>query len=979
MTDSPHPMSDLTDRVRPFLANLGRSLALLAWRVWITVGPLFRSAGRTIGRWVQRAEEATIPALIAVAGSVPRAMQRAEEVVVPAIVAFGRWLVHGLERAESRVVPALAGAGRGTAGAVTRGQGTVSTALASGGRGLVEGMQRVEAFAVPVLSPRVALPRPDGGEPRDQEEAGMARFEAEVDGEYTPGAAYLEVRQPEPSQEVWQRRIRAAGISLVGMLGTAAVVVLAIMVTARETVGSAITEGTDAVGVEFRLPDEVGLTELTERSYIYAADGQTLLQVLDREENRRIVDLAEIPLVVQQAIITAEDRRFYEHDGYDPEGIGRAFFANIESGDISQGGSTLTQQLARSAPGVGNQREGFEAFMRKFREIAYAVALEEKFSKDELLGQYLNQVYFGENAYGVAAAAEEYFGITDVRQLQVEHGALLAASVRQPNSGNPRADPETATRRRDAILDGMATEGYIPQDAADHAKSLPLGVIPHQDRVRPYDFIADSVIREFKYSPEFAQFGATPEEREQQLWFGGLRIFSSLDPRLQETAKAVISENFPTGNDPTRPTGAIVSVEPATGRILAAHSGLDYGIEQYAIPTQGRRQPGSAAKPFIYAEALRQGFPPDGVSLSGRSPAYYEDCPGWGRRDGGLQNYNGSSYGSLDMPAALKNSVNTAAVQLSRVVGVEPILGLMGQMGIDVQAATAGQVNCSMVLGGLAHGMTPVEMAGAYATFANNGVFVPPHFIDRVEDRNGNRLWEAQYPPQQVFSPEVNATMVDMMQGVVTGGTGTRARIRGWEVAGKTGTTQENKDAWFVGYTPTMATAMWMGIVENPQPMRTTGGGIPATVWQQYMVQALQGTNPVPFPEVAIPEGRLAPGQPVTVPDVTRMSRDEASATLTQVKLFPEFRPVASRASAGTIISQNPRPGTAAETGDSVSLGISTGQPPAPSPPPPTAQPAPTPQVPPPGNDDAIQAALDALGRRGGPGNGGGGPPGPDD
>lgn len=943
--------SALGARTRPALQRAGRAVALLAWRVWITVGPVLRAVGRAVLRTLVRLEQTLVPALLTAGYALVRGVGRASDELALALTALSSALTRRLERAERRSVPVLTAGGTRTADAVARGNGAVAAAVVAGGQGLRGGRSRVEARSQALAPGGLAgqrgtpatngsSPVPDGGGQADPSDGQpMQVLEPLQGGEFVPPSAHL--RRPTPPIEARNGRLRAALMSAAGMVATAAVVILAVSLTAGATVGTAVRGGADAVGVSFDLPENPTLASLSERSYIYAEDG-TELDVLDREENRKIVDLETIPIWVRQAIIATEDQKFYEHDGYDPEGIGRALVANVEAGDVTQGGSTITQQLAKSR--VGDD----VTLTRKFEELAYAIALEQEFTKDELLEQYLNQVFFGEASYGVAAAVEEYFGKTDLATVTVEEGALLAAMIRSPNSANPRTDPELAQRRRDATLDVMVEEGYLERAQADAAKATVITVLPNRTRTRPYDFIADSVAGEFLTSPQFAQFGATFEEREEQLYLGGLRIRSSLRPQLQQAAQEVIAANFPNPDDPTLPTGAIVTVEPATGRILAAHSGLNYDVEQLAIPTQGRRQPGSTAKPFIYAEALEQGFPPS-TPLSGTSPAYYEDIREWTRAAGGVENYGNSSFGTLDMASALRNSVNTAAVQLSQVVGIENVAARMGRMGIDTDSAFQGpdgvQIGPAIALGGFSNGATPLEMAGAYGVFANGGVYVKPHFIDRIEDRNGNVLYEAQPAGEQVLSPTVNATMVNMMQGVVTGGTGTRARIPGWQVAGKTGTTQENKDAWFVGYTPTMSTAMWMGVAKRPQPLgRVTGGGLPAIVWQQYMSRALAGQTPVAFPEVERPAGRLAPGQPVTVPDVRNDSVAEAQRTLGAAKLFGAPRQVPSEAPAGTIIGQSPRPGAQATTGDTVTLSVSTGQPP---PPPPEPEPS-VPATPPP-------------------------------
>ncbi|MPZ88387.1 MAG: PASTA domain-containing protein, partial [Nitriliruptorales bacterium] len=781
-----------------------------------------------------------------------------------------------------------------------------------------------------------------------------------------------------------KERARSAAFSLTGMLGTTFVVIIAAALTANLTVGAAARDGADAVGVTLRLPENAGLQTLDERSVVYDSAGNTLA-VLDREVNRKIVEFEDIPGHLKQAIIAAEDRKFYEHDGYDPEGIARALVINFEERDISQGGSTITQQLAKSAPEVGTEL----SLNRKIAELTYAVALEEEFTKDELLEQYLNQVFFGEASYGVAAAAEEYFGHASVEDVTVDQAALLAAMIRSPNNANPRSDPELAERRRDLVLGAMVEEGYLDESELEEHQEAPLGVVPREPRQAQLPFVVDSVKREFLSDPTFAQFGETVEERERALYYHGLQIHATLDPRLQEIAKEVLQANYPP--DPAQPTGALAVVEPASGRVLVAQGALEYEQEQFDLAMQGRRQPGSAAKPFVYAAALQQGFPPS-VQLSGRSPAYYDNIPEWGRADGGVRNYGNTSYGNLDMRSALQRSVNTATVQLSQVVGIERVADLMDEMGINTDAAltnpVTGQriVNPSIALGGLVNGTTPLEMATAYATFANGGVHIKPHLIERITDRNGRLLYVAQHPGEQVLDPAVNGTMINFLQATLEpGGTGGRARIPNWPVAGKTGTTQDNKDAWFVGATPNMATAMWMGHARQGAPMPgITGGSKPATVWQQFMSRALEGIPPQGFPEAPQITDRLVPGEPVQVPDVRRLSEADALAALGKVRLFGEVRLVPSLARQGTVASQSPDAGTTVQTGDTVVVHVSSGPPPPPPPPEPSPDqpdPAPQPDEPAPPQPDQPapapqpdQPAPAPPGNEEGPGNGGGPP-----
>lgn len=932
-------------QVRPLVERLGPGLRRARFGVMSAVQrveellvPALLVLSATIALAVTRTHSRLVPGLLGLARGAPRAIERGDEALVAAVTGVARALPAGMGRAEGWLVPAVAGLTSQTFAVVSRGELALATGLGAGARLALDGLQRVEAAAGTGLAERPAGParppgetlrpaRPDGparppeGPTPPARPARVPRGEAQPAQEAPQPSAAL-VRPPLAPQAAFRLRASSAAANLFGMAATAGLVVLALLLAGNAAVPEAAERTGGAVDLALRLPEDPTLLALGERSYVYAANGQEL-QVLDREENRRLVDLADIPLPVQQAILTAEDQRFYEHEGYDPGGISRALMANIEAGDVTQGGSTITQQLAKSA--VGND----VTLARKFEELAYAVALEQEFTKDQLLGQYLNQVYFGENAYGVAAAAEEYFGITDVTQLRAEHGALLAAMIRSPNNANPRTAPDVATRRRDVILEQMVPQGFLTQAEADAATALPLGVVEVTSRVRPYDFIADSVIREFLSAPELAQFGATLEDRERALYFSGLRIHSTLDTRIQDIAQQVVGRNFPTPTDPNQPTGALVTVEPSTGRILAAHSGVAYGTNQQSIPTQGRRQLGSAAKPFVYAEALRQGIPAN-IRIDGSSPAYFENCPEWTRADGGVQNSGGRSREVMDMFTALAGSVNTPAVRVSQMVSPERVVGLMGEMGVDTLAAIGPAANCAIALGGFETGVTPLEAASAYATFANGGVHVRPHFIDRIDDRFGNPVYTAQHPGRQVLSAEQNAVMVRMMEGVVSGGTGTRAAVPGWPVAGKTGTTTAQKDAWFVGVTPNLATAMWVGVPAAGRPL-PAGSGLAAQLWSEYMSSVLSGQAPVGFPAVGVVDGRVAAGTPTTVPGVTGLTVTDALPLLNGARLGGEPRPVPNGAPAGTVVGQTPPAGTPVTSGDNVILDVSTGGAPPPA------------------------------------------------
>ncbi|MDP9405953.1 MAG: transglycosylase domain-containing protein, partial [Actinomycetota bacterium] len=714
---------------------------------------------------------------------------------------------------------------------------------------------------------------------------------------------------------------RAGAIAVGSVAGVVAVGVLAAALSRP-----ALSSASEVVDFRIDIPEDVSLPQLDQRSVVYASDG-SVLAVVDREVSRQVVPLDQVPVHVRQAVITAEDRKFFAHGGYDVEGIGRAVVANVRAGGVAEGGSTITQQLAKSE--VGNQR----TIERKVSELLYAMALEERFTKRQLLRRYLNQVYFGSRAYGIAAAAEEFFGTT-VDELTVDQGALLASLIRSPNSADPRDEPELALERRNAVLEAMVDEGYVRPDRLPKLLARPLGVKRKSvQRERRQPHVVDAVQRELLALPEL---GDTAAERERRLYLGGLRVTTTLNPVMQRAAEDVISRYLRDRG----PTGAIATVEADTGAIRALYSGLDYDELEYDLASQGRRQPGSSFKPFVYAEALQEGFPLD-ISLEGTSGACFEGVRDWqcdprDPKDKGVGNYNDKSYGTLDMPTALKNSVNTAAAQLAIILGADSVAQRAGDMGIDVAAAIGDDYGPGIALGGLAHGATPLEMASAYAVFANEGKRVRPHLVARVEDADGTLLYEADPQPKRVLNRVVNAAMVDMMRQVVKSGTGTAAAVDGWQVAGKTGTTQKNADAWFVGYTPTLSTAVWMGHAKGRVRMRgVTGGGLPATMWQAYMKRALVGREVVRFPDVDLDrlDERVA-GKKRRLPNLVGRKETRALTLLGRRKLIGEVRRQASFAPAGTVIWQDPRVGETALPGETVYIGVSTGKRPAPEPPP---------------------------------------------
>jgi membrane peptidoglycan carboxypeptidase len=690
---------------------------------------------------------------------------------------------------------------------------------------------------------------------------------------------------------------RARTASLVA--GAAAVLVVAALVAAYLLAGPMLRLAAATVEVEV-LPENRELPGLAERSVVLAADGSQLA-VLHDEVDRRVVDLDDIPDHVRHAVLAAEDRRFYEHDGYDVMAIARAALANFRAGGVEQGASTITQQLARA-----NFLDREQTMRRKLAELRVAAALEAQHSKDELLERYLNEVYFGAGAYGIAAAAERYFAVGP-EDLTVDQAALLTGLIRSPSA--LAADPERANARRDQVLAAMADEGFIEPADADALRREPTPVdpvAPEETSATPQPYVVEAVKREFARLPAF---GGDRDERFRSLFAGGLQITTTLDPRLQEVAAATATGAFP---DTAGPAAAIVSVEPGNGAIRALHGGVDFAHEQFDLATQGRRQAGSALKPLIVTEALSQGFPV-GAVLDGHGrrvlPVAGEDEP-WE-----VANFGGSDHGAVDLREAVVRSVNTAFAQLVMATGEREVIERAELLGVNRAAAFGDESTWgpSIVLGGLTYGVTPLEMAGAYAALAADGVYAEPFLIAEVTDRAGNVVYTREPRTRQALDPAVAGTVTDMLRDVVARGTGTAAAVPGWDVAGKTGTNRDYVDAWFAGVTRPLATAVWVGHPEGQVPMPgMTGGSLPAQLWQQFMAAALDGREPEPLPAAADLAGIAR--QPTEVPDVSGMSVEEAIVTLARAGLLAQV------SGEGTVGSQQPAAGTTAQRGDAVHL-----------------------------------------------------------
>ena len=600
-----------------------------------------------------------------------------------------------------------------------------------------------------------------------------------------------------------------------------------------------------AAGQSDKLPAALELNELSQRSVVYDRDGG-VLAVLHREENRSPITLEQVPEHVTQAILAVEDDGFYDHNGVNVRSILRAALANAEAGGITQGGSTITQQLVKQSLLTPERDIG-----RKAKEAVLAIRLEQQMTKDQILERYLNTVYLGNGAYGLQAAAETYWG-KQASELTVEEGALLAGAIRNPSLYDTFKRPELARQRRDMALDRMAVRGHITAEQAQLLKQVP---IPSQTVPRPKganDYFVEEVEQRLLDDP---RLGETRTERYNAIFKGGLRIETTFDPKLQAMAERNVAAKIPdTGG---RYNAALVSIEPATGAVRAMVAGRDYATSQYNLAT-GRggsgRQPGSSFKAIILAAAFEKGIGPEDtiagtepcpVRIKGVEPNPYE--PG---------NYEGSRGSNGPISAATVKSLNCAFIRLGLALDEDPFKSM------DYVAATArrlgipipedGKYGPSISLG--AKEATPLQMASVYATFANDGVRQEPYFVERVLDRNGEVVLEGKEEGKRVLDANIARTITSVLRKVVDGGTGTKARQRDRVVAGKTGTSQEWRDAWFVGYTRELATAVWMG---NPQKqdsmrnvggIRVTGGSYPASVFGAYYAEAMKGVPASTFP-----------------------------------------------------------------------------------------------------------------------------------
>jgi len=546
-----------------------------------------------------------------------------------------------------------------------------------------------------------------------------------------------------------------------------------------------------------------------------ASDG-TILQEIGNVSHDQI-QLGKIPPLVEKAFIASEDRRSYDHRGVDYQGILRAALVNAQAGGVVEGGSTITQQLARLVF-LSQDR----TVARKVKELRLAQKIETTLPKEQILERYLNLVYLGSGAYGVADASWAYFSKSP-DQLTLGEAATLAGIVPAPSLYSPLEDKEAAQKRRDEVLQKMAAGGFITAEEAAKAQAQPLTLKPSPlkrfNRLAP--FFTDYILKELERKVKKADLQA-----------GGVVVTTTLNSRWQTEAEEIVQRSVKRyGGYQGFSEAALVSLDPRTGAIKTMVGGTDYGKSQFNRVTQAKRQPGSTFKPILYAAAIASGISPN---------KSYPDVPL------AIGNYKPENYGDtyrggpMSLREALTNSVNIVAVRLLLDVGWNPVIALSRKMGIESKI----EPTYSIALG--AWEMTPLEMTSAYGTFAKNGVHVQPFAVQKVVNAKGLPLYLPKHQQTTALDPDSNAIMTSLMRSVVTSGTGGPAQLPNRQVAGKTGTSDEARDLWFIGYIPQLVTGVWLGN-DNNKPTRGASATA-ALIWGKFMREATEGMKAEYFP-----------------------------------------------------------------------------------------------------------------------------------
>ena len=677
---------------------------------------------------------------------------------------------------------------------------------------------------------------------------------------------------------------------------------------------------------------------------VYASNGRTVLAVLRGNESRVLVNTEEIAPIMRQAIVSVEDQRFFEHNGIDVRGVARALWQDVRQQGIVEGGSTITQQFVKNAY-IRNE----QTLARKVREAALAWQLEQRWSKDRILTAYLNTIYFGHGAYGIQQAARAYFK-KSAKQLTLPESALLAGIPSDPTLYDPAANPRSATLRRRHVLSMMLAQQKITWGQFTRADKAPLPVpedirLPGTQGPAPYfvNYVKDDLIR---------QYGAG------RVFGGGLKVKTTIDMDLQLKARAAIESVL---RNPDGPAAALVAIDPQTGAVKAMFGGRNFRRSQFNLAAQARRQPGSAFKPIVLATAMNEGISP--VTELESKPVSIDA----GDRIWKVTNYDHTYLGRVSLSRAIVSSDNSVYAQLTDLVGPKAIVKTAHSLGIRSRLSPYFSI-------GLGSGaVNALDMARAYATIANDGRRVDgsvfhdrPRVVEQVERFRSNKVDVNSPVPRQVMDQGHAELLTDILEDVVRLGTGKRAAISGRQIAGKTGTTDNYGDAWFVGYTPELVVAVWVGYPDALRPMLTeyngepvAGGTLPALIWKAFMEKTdeddsrsftsppylggastwvvrrdgqweldngyCRGSRLVAYFSGEAPdkEADCKPNE-VSVPLVVGMTKAGAEATLRAKPLEAQiaYAPAKAGKVPGLVVSQDPRSG-GLSAGDSVTIWVS--------------------------------------------------------
>lgn len=581
------------------------------------------------------------------------------------------------------------------------------------------------------------------------------------------------------------------------------------------------------------LPSGLDVAEYTptEATKILSSDGVVLAEVF--EENREVVPITDIPEDLQRATVAIEDSRFYHHMGIDVRGIVRAVVENIRTGHMSQGGSTLTQQLARN---VYLTRE--KKISRKLQEVILALKIERNYSKEQILELYLNQVYYGSGAYGVQTAANVYFG-KHVKDLTLAECAMLAGLPQKPSGYNPHENLEDAVTRRNVVLRRMEEVGYITEEQRDEAlkedvklaELKPKGIAKYKA-----PWFVTYVIKE-----------VTKELGPDQVYRGGLRIHTTLNYEMQQTAEKALREGVARAKSGNASQGALVSIDPHNGHIKAMVGGVgvDFTKDQFNRAVQAKRQPGSSFKAFVYTAAIDNGYDPNYRVSNARMTFTIPGSKPWTPK-----NYDGKYGGTYTLTNAVAKSINLVAIRMAEKVGIDEVIKYARLCGITSPLPR----HLSLALGSAV--VTPLELTSAYGVFAARGIRAEPICVTRITDRDGSIIKENTPQTAQVLSQQTADTMSEMFRAVVTRGTAIRLTSKAYFVPnahGKTGTTNEDRDAWFVGYTPELVTGVWIGN-DNNAPMRNIWGSTGCLpIWAEFMRKGIEVVKREQKPKEEVP------------------------------------------------------------------------------------------------------------------------------